>query len=518
MWANRLNYEQRMHSLKSWGNHFSYNISRKHPSRWFKWVVTVVFTLLFGFFTVFNLALSGYDLQLKHTFDPNGTQAEYYWFNHPIFTWGDDKLKPVCQEEDLQVGFQFMTTNMGLSYTIKAITNDTESSNELARRSSIPYLNNSLRNCRVNSVNVYLRKADDSLPEKANWWSWMFNYADADAQCEVINAAGTFTMRFGVSYAGLAKVYDYVAVDNYRTHASVWWGTRLLNNYFNGIQNVMAKVSISPQETFTNGQLGYIALPATSIKDYKIFNVTYYLLVSDGTIINEANDKLDLEQLYNNGKALESRPLTEGLSFAKVFSSLVLVDLGESQAPNLLLDSELLQYALDPPDNFNREVGGPLNNGIGLDWWKYRGISPPGKPVVEENSVPMDQCYEKFKHQMGPLGTKTASIYTQYSCSVPVKKSTATIILLLLVANYVVLQTAWAIMVFFRDLLVSKDPKAMYCEGCFKQNQGVAMMSYPYRDLSSPEAGKSISQPESSSTRGLLRDDDLEETTSVRFD
>lgn len=363
----------------------------------------------------------------------------------------------------------------------------------------------------MNVVNVYLRKADQSLPANADWWSWAFNSADADAQCEVINEAGAFTIRFGVSFASLAGSFDYVAIDNYSTHASVWWGTRLLNNYFNGIQKVMSKVEIGGGATIVNGQLGYIAQPATSIKDYKIFNVSYYLLASDGSILNESNDNLDLEELYNNNKAFASRPLTEGLSFAKVFSSLILVDLGESKAPNLLLDPELLQYALDPPDNFNRRARGPPSHNGDFDWWKHRGISPPGQPTVAKNSVPMDQCYEQFKDKMGPLGTKNASIFMQYSCSVPVKKGTATAVLVILIANYVLLQTVWVIMQFFMEFFVSRDPKAMYCEGCFNQNQEDIMMSHPYQSLSKSRAARSIRKSGSSSTRGLLQEDDLED-------
>ncbi|KAK5206675.1 hypothetical protein LTR41_007668 [Exophiala xenobiotica] len=474
-------------------------------------MVIVSFSILFGFFTVFNVATNGYDLQLQYTDNPNSTFAESQWFNNVFFTWGDDKLKPVCQEQNLQIGTEFMTTNMGLSYTIRAITSPSNNSHEIAQHSSISYLNNVLQNCRVNVVNVYLRKADWSAPPSF-WWSWMFNSGGADVLCDVVNGAGTFTIRFDVSYGGLARSYDYVAIDNYRTHASVWWGTRILNNYFNGIQVVMSTLSIGQDVIITNGQLGYLApnVTVTSIKDDKMFGLTYYLLASDGSITNEADDGLSLETYFNNPRAVQSLLLTEGLSFAKVFSSLILVDMGDTQAPNLLLDPDLVQYALDAPDDFNRNPRGPLHDASGEDWWKSRGISPPGQPSIENNTVPMNQAWEQFKDQMGPLGTRNASIYTQYSCSVPVKKSLASVVLGVLIANYVLLRTVWAVVQFVMGRWVERDPKAMYCEGCYKPTQEATMWSLPYKDISSPGAAKSISRSGFSSTRGLLQDDDHE--------
>ena len=121
------------------------------------------------------------------------------------------------------------------------------------------------------------------------------------------------------------------------------------------------------------------------------------------------------------------------------------MDLGNSQAPNLLLDPDMLQYALNPSDDFNRQpkaiLGGLGTGSHALDWFRYEGISPPGQPET--------------------------SIYTQYICSAPKKKSIPTILLLVMVADYVLFQLWWLVFKFFADIHYSgKSPTANYCQGC----------------------------------------------------
>lgn len=44
------------------------------------------------------------------------------------------------------------------------------------------------------------------------------------------------TMTITTEYSGSGdQIYSYVIEDDYKTHASVWWGTRLLNAYWNGV-------------------------------------------------------------------------------------------------------------------------------------------------------------------------------------------------------------------------------------------------------------------------------------------
>lgn len=476
--------------------------------------------LLFIFFSIFNVATNGFSLQPISTNDPNSTEAKRYWFNNVFLTWGDDNLRPKCQRLDISVGSRLMTTNEGITYSLRTIYGQENAQKEMKQHSQLSYLNNILRNCRVKSVDVFLRKADDSVPP-SHWWSWAFSYAVAEAECEVINEAGLFILGFSIRYETPAKSYDYVSIDDYVTHASVWWGTRLLDNYFNGILTMMSQLQIGPgQESpvFTNAQLMFYTERAGSVRDKELFKPDFYFLASDGSINNPSNHVSGPDQIYNNKSDYLSRTMTEGLFFAKTLYSLILVDLGEVQTSNLLLDPELLQYALDPQDNFNREEGGPLYNSKGLDWWKFQGISPPGELPHENNSVPMRQSYDKFKHQVGPLGTKAASIYSQYTCSVPVRKSFAGIILSMLITGFVLCQTAWTILKFMAEQAVSSsDSTAMYCEGCIAQGQSLVNMAPPYRDLLIPAGATRTSRAvsKSESTRELLQEYRQEDETTT---
>lgn len=427
----------------------------------YKPLAILIFILLFIAFSIYNTALLGYSLQPIRTIDPNTTEAEDYWFNNKIFTFGDQQLEPDCQGELLQVGDQFMTTNMGLSYTVWQVFTTSQIAGVPQQYSSVAYLNNTLENCRVNTVNIYLKKADASEPPATRWYSWMFNTANIDAQCDIVNEAGIFTVRFGATYDRPNRDYDFVAIDNYTTHASVWWGTRLVDNYFRGMTKVMATLAIR-EGMIMNGQLTYTILPDTDIRSYEMFDTSYWLIASNAGIANGPGDGVDQKTFYNVEGTVASRPLTEGAWFTKVFSSLVLVDLGQAKLPNLLLDADLLQYALDPQDDFNRLSGGPLDDDKDSDWWRWRGISPPNEsPLPVERGVPnttvtMKTSYDAFKDLMGPLGTKDATIFTQYSCVVPQRKSNLTIFIQVLIADYVLIETCIAIASYFKNKLVQK--------------------------------------------------------------
>ncbi|OCK73881.1 hypothetical protein K432DRAFT_311851 [Lepidopterella palustris CBS 459.81] len=472
----------------------SYNLSRKYPfSPRFKNAVFFGCCLLLVTLTVFNLATNGFNMQTTYSIDANSTQDTKYWYNNIIFTWGDDKLDPQCQHVEIPVGYQFMTSNLGLRYTVTGIVYHNETGPQ-QKRPSISYLNNTLTDCQVDSVDIYLRKSDTSHPWY-DWWSWVDSSADAVAHCNVNIDEGLFTINFTVTYHTVATVFDcipvdalysYVAIDDFTTHASVWWGTRILTNYFVGTNN-------------------------TSITENDIFGLEYYFMDTDGNALNSDTNLADVHEVYNNETFELSRPLTECLWFSRVFHSLVLVDLGNSQAPNVLLDEHLLQYALNATGNFNR-YGGPLANISALDEWKFARLSPPDQAKEERiTSVPMNEAYSMFKdkYHMGNLSTHNATIYAQYICSVPQKKSNGTMALLILVANFALFQTAWTIFKFLSDQVATGKTglTAMYGEGCLLHDNELAKMEGGDDSLLRPSRASSGRRTSSrtSSVRGLLK-------------
>ena len=503
----------------------SYNLQRPYPfHKRFKRCVSIGIILFLAVFTVFNVATTGFDMQPTYTTNPNGTEGHKQWFNNAFFTWGDDTLDPKCQHFDIPVGYDFMTTNLGLRYTVTGVSFQSDSSNPKAnstQRSSLAYHNNPLTDCEISTIDIDLRKSDDKAGCDDCWWSWMDSSADATTHCKIDLDEGHFILSFKTHYTNLATLYNevtvdnsipsspysYLIVDNPTTNASIWWGARLLNNYFLGIQYMMAAAS-PDKDPWKRAGMTFIPVEGKSIKDSGLFTLRYFTLTSTGYATNLVYP--NPSNLYNNKTLNESRPLTEALFFAKVFRSLILVDLGNNHTENVLLDPKLLQYILDPSDNFNRQPGAPLRKNNTLDWWKFQGIAPPGEPAEQEFSTPMAESYTKFKTLTGPLGTRQASIYAQYICSVGQWKSKSTITLIVLVANFALFQTGWMIFKWLADQFVKgKGWNAMYCQGCLdliELNKELVTMEPEEAGLSTPKRLKRESNWSINSTRRLLED------------
>lgn len=487
----------------------SYNITRPYPyGRGFKIWVVLASILVLGGLTIVNLATNGYDKQLAYTSDPNTTVSQLNWYNNKIFTWGDDTLEPKCQNVDIPIGHQFLTTNLGLRYTVQKI----EAHN--GPRASVSYHNNTLTDCEINDIGISLRNTAFAKPTKEyRWMPWITSTADAVTYCNITTDEGPFRLEFKTDYMTYVDSFQFIAMGNPMDHASFWWGARLMNAYFVSTQYVMSGPlpdSNNDSPVYSVARLSYethASTNKTSIKDPSLFRDWFYFLDPNTGIRETMEDAgLTTSMLYNNASYSKSRPLTEGLFFAKVFRSLILADLGNSHTENLLLDPDLLQYALNPgDDDFNRKSGAPLSyNSSNPEWWKFTGISPPGELPGPKTAVPFHEAYSKLKDKTGKLGTKAATINTVYTCSVPGRKATSTVFLVVIVANMALFQTAWGL---FRHVLDQKttwkDERANYCEGCIKGYGAVEMHDGEYspmivqKEKSAPSIG-------SSSTKALL--------------
>lgn len=459
----------------------TYALSRKYPFQWFKWTVIILFPLLFVFFTIINLATSGFDIQTILTTDPNINESRREWYHNWFFTLGDDRLIPKCQTKDLAVGNSFLTTNDGLMYTVQSVTKheDNRPKDEKGLpQASLAYKNQTLKNCQVDAVTADLRKSDQAAGE-LRYWSWKDSTAAAEAHCNISTSQGRFTLRFQVLYDAASLQLNSVLDDDWSNKSSVWWGVRLLNNHFTGMKALMAQ--ILPQEgddtqAYTRGRLVYRTQAGNpTIRGASLFGKPdLELSVTDGALfdnVNSANDEY-------NGSGRRAPIFTEGQSFAKVFYSLILVDLGDaSNKPNLLLKEEDLRYILETPDNYNRAENATLNHTIGVedtntgvrDWWRWRGIPLPDQPWDEVHSVPFEQSWENITaaYPMGQLGTAAAQIRAEYLCSVPIQRSLASVILSTVLGNLVLLQATSVLLKFIAaQYVVAADPLAMYCEGC----------------------------------------------------
>lgn len=172
------------------------------------------------------------------------------------FNWEDD-VAVKCQPKILSVGDRFFTSNLGLQYEIKSITRSRDGSTRPTSLPSVPYLNNTLEDCYLTQSVLNLQKADSAI--RATWWlSWITSTAVATAFCTIMSEQGAVNLTLGVQYPGETDhIYDYVIEDNYTTHASTWWGTRLTNAYLAGVLATMSQIVYSEDSYLAHGAITY---------------------------------------------------------------------------------------------------------------------------------------------------------------------------------------------------------------------------------------------------------------------
>ena len=304
----------------------------------------------------------------------------------------------------------------------------------------------------------------------------MDSTSEAVARCDVVNEEGFFTLEFSVKFETTDDGYSYMARNNATSHASFWWGARLMNAYFIGTKYLMAyPVEEDSNLTFTRAGMNFwYKNTTTSMKDFELFRTKFFFLDSENGVQDSYNAVPKDGKLFNNPDFQLSRPLTEGFFFAKVFRSLMLADLGNTDAENILLDPELLQYALDPKDeDFNRVDGAPLLDTEQVDWFKFNAIPlPTDTSLLAGTAVQMNQSFARFENQTGPLKTEPASIYAEYICAVPEMKPMTAVIMFSIVSTLALFQTAWTVFKYVVDQRVMwKDERANWCEACLAKRQ-----------------------------------------------
>ena len=429
--------------------------------------------------TVFNLAVNGFDKDFKYTTDPNTTVTNTHWYNSLVFTWGSNSLTPTCQSLQLSVGHRFITTNLGFQYAISRIL--VSGAKPEQQRASVSYHNNTLENCEIFRISIRLKKSDASPPDpkQTNFsrWRWMESRASATAQCQITNGDGRFILEFLVEYTPQIHDNSFIASDNLQSQAALWWGARLLNVYFAGIQHTMS--GLLPDNnidtpTYTRANIDYFTRfeqRNRSVNDFRLYRLSYIFLRSNGMLDERILYGLDNESVYNNATFALSRPLTEAFMWNKIFRSVILADLGNTKAENLLTNETLLRYALNPNDDFNRVHGAPLDP-ANMDnrRWMFTAMPHPGNPLKPH--IPLNESFDTFKNQTGSLETKSASILAEYICSVPEKKSLLAIVMFTLVANLALFHSAWVLFKYVVDQQVLWiDKESNWCEGCIDMHK-----------------------------------------------
>ncbi|KAL2679059.1 hypothetical protein Neosp_009815 [[Neocosmospora] mangrovei] len=388
----------------------------------------------------------------------------------------ENSIEPKCEPKILSVGESFFTRQLGFQYTIKSLRRFNESDESMETLPSIPYLNNTLEDCFLNQASLRVRKSD-AIGARTWWISWSAaSTVEATAACSIMTQIGRINMSLALQYQGRADhLYGYILEDNPKEYASVWWGTRLLNAYLSGVWQIMAltqQVSGARDDHYwAFGDIAYYRNLSQQKSDAwiasshgRIVTTSMVVVASPLGFANDFSATKNLTYLFENPKDPLSPVTTEGLHYAKLLHSLVSIDLGNCQAPNLLLNDDDLKYAIDAPDSPNRKPKKDLDCGTGnytASMDRYCKIPRP-YTFYDKNLTFLNETYDEFRPLTEKLGCKNSTIVAQYLCSVPESKSAGTMILAIVIANLVFLQAAWRLLsLTSQAMLPNADPDAM---------------------------------------------------------
>lgn len=169
----------------------------------------------------------------------------------------------------------------------------------------------------------------------------------------------------------------------------------------------------------------------------------------------------------------------EADSFAKVFYSTILADLGQNSMSNVVMNSTALT-------TFSQNI----SNMAGVVETKWLKAGPARTPYNEGNAGAQN------------LAVNSSVFYTQYFCQIPTLKSTGSLIIAVLTADIVFLHAAWAILNWATaTILKMRDPTANSCHKCNdKTEETVELMDLPERRGSMEEGQASPHEKHTSYT------------------
>lgn len=120
----------------------------------------------------------------------------------------------------------------------------------------------------------------------------------------------------------------------------------------------------------------------------------------------------------------------------------------------------------------------------------FGGIAAPGtNPTADDTKfISMNESYVAYNKETGPLGTKNAQIFSQYACSVPIRKDGGTLFPAILVADLVFLQALWTLLKWVADAMVlRRDQMAMACPRHTNDYGAIAMAPVGYTGMESQQ-------------------------------
>ncbi|KAL9105454.1 MAG: hypothetical protein Q9227_009363 [Pyrenula ochraceoflavens] len=449
---------------------FSYELTRPYPFRWFTFVASIGFLGFTALFSYLNFVSTGSTLTNEVSRNPHRTIADNKWFpKWPSFL--TDKFQPTCQTLSLPVNSEFFTSQNALTYTLTSVwrpaTTPQNMTNTIAP--SLAYYDNVLENCTIWSIEVDLEAMDRSANQfaYAEWGATVRSHATCAISGENGVQMFNLTQEYDyvpttISFSGLYEFLGsaFIARDK-MSRASLWWGESLLSTYWAlltmEMQQIRQNDTLNVEPAIRKGTLLFTRSnkPEKDITAIDFFQVDYRFIVD--TQAPPGDYKIIYPGLYDGDDtsgtklsrlvARSAYPNIWGYAddLAKSAYSTILADLGQvTTSPNILTNASALQYFTA---NFK-------DNKIGQD-------------IANAQPGPATADYSSLKDTTGPLNLTTSTINAQYLCQVPQRKSTGNLLVSILLADLVFLQTLWRLFRFVVDhFLLKSVVDANKCVGC----------------------------------------------------
>lgn len=319
---------------------------------------------------------------------------------------------------------------------------------------SLTYLGNVLENCVVNSIQIDLESQDRAANQLA-FTEWGASVRTS-VTCQISTATGPVFLNVTQSYDYVPDTVSFSQIEKFlgsgilsrdqMTRASLWWGESLMSAYWievtAGMQNETRSRSRDEWPT-RKGSLYFFPEPGARIEEedfFGYFHAQFIVATQPGDyefpkpISHPTIAELDRLRVYPNIWVPAS-------NLAKAAYAMVLADLGQTpKEPTMLTDVELLR-------SFTSNLASAQEK------------SANAKPG------PATQSYDETA--TGTLSVTPSVISAQYLCQVPRMRSPGSLLLAVLVADLIFLQTAWQLYkLVCEKLLARRYPDANLCHGC----------------------------------------------------
>ena len=202
----------------------------------------------------------------------------------------------------------------------------------------------------------------------------------------------------------------------------------------------------------------------SDLKSSDFFRVVYVFRHSDGGI--SFSGSWELEPLGTNWTDAKKEPYISRQwdVFAKSFYSTVLSDLGQSGEMNGVADPNTLNYLLGVSQDVSQHDMGVQNTTL--------------------DRYPLAKAYEQSRDTLPSLKVNSATLFAQYTCSVPKLKDPFSLIVSIVVADLVLLQGLWQLLNFATTTyLETKDKGMSFCEGCVGRDCSRSLVGEAYKKV-----------------------------------